>query len=110
MAATKLAELLKQREQTLQLSPSWKRKGYIAVSNKIIHDKAISLPAKGLYCYLLSRCFQKTNCFPGNDMIEKDLGLSKPSIVKYKQELERNELITIKRRGHGRTNVYVLKY
>ena len=105
----KVGKILEQRDKLI-LDPKWKRFGYTSLGNKIIINPKISLPAKGLYWYLLTRCFQKNECFPGNELIGKDLGLTRPTIVKYKKELVDNNLIKVKKGGWGKTNRYILRF
>ena len=47
-------------------------------------------------------------CFPGQERLAKDMGNGVRSVVRYLAELEEVGLITIKRRGQGRPNLYTI--
>jgi len=108
----KINSIIKQKLETAELTiePHWKRHGYIALGNKIIIHPKLSIGAKLFYTYLLMRCFRKDNCFPSYETIGKDLRVSKHTIIKFKNELIKTNLIKVYRRGWGKTNKYVLKF
>ena len=47
-------------------------------------------------------------CFPGQDRLAKDIGVSRQSVNTHVKELERKGVISIKRLGQGRANLYEL--
>ncbi len=57
---------------------------------------------------LLAYAWQAGNCFPGAERLKEDLQCGINQITRYLQELERAGLITVRRRGQGKTNVYTL--
>lgn len=96
--------------ERIEIAPDWQKRGYVALSNKILYNKKLSNDAKVLFWYLLTRAFGKDNCFPSNSTIMKDLKVKRrETIIKYKKELLSEGLIKIKRRGNHKTNVYILK-
>ena len=102
----KLSNLL----PSIILDPRWKREGHLSIGNKILYKRGLSIGAKVMYWYFLSRCFQKDNCFPGNKTIGEDLGIKRPeTIIKYKSELVKHGLIKVIRRGKNKTNIYIIK-
>jgi DNA-binding transcriptional regulator YhcF (GntR family) len=94
---------------SIVIASNWKNKGYVAISNKILYSN-LSIQAKALYWYLLSRCFQKNNCFPSYEKMGRDLKIHPDTVIKYRKELENAGLIVHKRRGRGKTNVYILRF
>ena len=57
---------------------------------------------------LLSYAWHNDSCFPGQAKLAKDLGLSDRSVRTHLKSLEAHGLLEIKRRGLGKTNIYVL--
>ncbi|MCW5714042.1 MAG: helix-turn-helix domain-containing protein [Bauldia sp.] len=60
------------------------------------------------FAMLLSYAWQNDFCFPGQERLGADLGLSDRSVRTHLKSLEENGLLVIKRRGQGRTNIYEL--
>jgi len=83
--------------------------GFTQVPNVVLRDTSLSPGAKLCYAMLLSYAWQKDNCFPGQEALAKDLGISKRSTVRFMKELETSGYLEKKRRGLGRTNVYTLR-
>ena len=48
------------------------------------------------------------SCFPGQERLAKDMGVTDRSVRTYLQELEREQFIAIKQRGLGKPNLYEL--
>lgn len=95
---------------TIELDPRWRSKGHTAIGNKIMFNKKLTPYAKLIYWLLLIRCFSKDNSFPSNKSMAKDIGISVWSIKTHKKLLLESGLISMKRRGQGKTNVYILKF
>ena len=49
-------------------------------------------------------------CFPGQQKLATDMGLTRPRVTQLIGELERAGLITIQRRGQGKTNIYIIHF
>ena len=60
------------------------------------------------FAMLLSYAWQNDYCFPGQVRLAEDLGLHETNVRKHLKSLEANGLLTIKRRGQGKTNIYDL--
>ena len=60
------------------------------------------------FAMLLSYAWQNDFCFPGQERLAEDLGLSDRSVRTHLKFLEANGLLTIRRRGQGKTNIYEL--
>jgi hypothetical protein len=82
--------------------------GWTGVPNFILESNKISAGAKLTYAMLLKYAREGDQCFPGQARLAKEMGNGKRSIVRYISELERAELVTIKRRGQGRPNIYTV--
>src|SRR5437867_8986443 len=82
------------------------RGGFTQVPNFILKDPALSFGAKVAYSMFLSYAWHNDSCFPGQDRLAKDMGVTRPRVTQLIAELQRAGLITIQRRGQGKTNVY----
>src|SRR5919206_2940916 len=83
-------------------------KGFTMVPNHLLISNRISPGAKLTYAMLLKYAWQNDYCFPGQERLAKDMGVTDRSIRTYLQELEREQFITIKQRGLGKPNLYEL--
>jgi len=94
---------------TILIEDETLRAGFTQIPNRVLRAPNISRDAKILYAFLLSYAWQQRSCFPGYDQLCADMGAS-PSIVrKYMRELEQRGLLVQKRRGLGKTNLYILR-
>jgi hypothetical protein len=84
------------------------RSGFTQIPNAILRRPDVTPGAKLTYMALLSYAWQKGSCFPGQDTLADDLGVSKRSVVTYLQQLQDAGLLHVKRRGLGQTNIYTL--
>ena len=82
------------------------RRGFTVVPNLLFVLKGLSHGARLTYVLLLKYAWQEKSCFPGVDRLGKDLGVERKSVMRYTRELQNKGLITVKRRGLGKTNVY----
>ena len=60
------------------------------------------------FAVLLSYAWQNDYCFPGQERLAEDLGLSDRSVRTLLKSLETNGFIVIRQRGQGKTNIYEL--
>lgn len=84
------------------------QRGWTGVPNFILESKEISAGAKLTYAMLLKYARELDYCFPGQKRLAEDMGNGRRSVVRYLAELERARLISIKRRGQGRPNLYTV--
>jgi len=84
------------------------RRGWTGVPNFILESDQISIGAKLTYAMLLKYARELDECFPGQERLAKDMGNGLRSAVRYISELEQVGLISIKRRGQGRPNLYTI--
>jgi DNA-binding FadR family transcriptional regulator len=78
------------------------------VPNFILTNPGISVGAKLAYAMLLKYAWQDDACFPGQVKLAEDMGATDRSVRTYLKELESAELLEIKQRGLGKTNLYRL--
>jgi DNA-binding MarR family transcriptional regulator len=58
----------------------------------------------------LSYAWHNNLCFPGQDRLAKDIGMSIGSVDAFIKELQACGLIDITRRGQGKTNLYTINF
>jgi DNA-binding MarR family transcriptional regulator len=84
------------------------KQGFTQLPRYILKDKKLSFGARLTYAVLLSYAWQDDSCFPGQDKIAGDLGVSRQAVNGYLTELKDNEYINWERRGLGKTNIYYI--
>ena len=72
----------------------------------VLWDKGISDQAKMTYFALLRFARQDGNCFPGQTRLAAGRNISERTLREHLVELDHRGLISIQRRGNGRTNLY----
>jgi hypothetical protein len=93
---------------TLAVANAALRSGFVLLPRSILHAPGLSRDAKLLYAVLLSYAWQEGSCFPGYERLKADLQCGINQVTKYMVELEQAGLITRRRRGLGKTNLYTI--
>ena len=83
-------------------------KGFTMVPNHLLISNRISPGAKLTYAMLLKYAWQNDYCFPGQERLAKDMGVTDRSVRTYLHELETATFISIMQRGLGKPNLYEL--
>jgi hypothetical protein len=97
-----------ERNIELAMTDPIARGGFTQVPNFILKDPKLSVGAKVAYAMFLSYAWHNDFCFPGQDGLAKDMGMTRPRVTQLIAELQGAGLITIQRRGQGKTNVYTI--
>ena len=84
--------------------------GFTQVPNFILRNSQISVGAKVVYSMFLSYAWHNNHCFPGQERLASDMGMSVSRTNEFIKELEAANLIAITRRGQGKTNLYTIKF
>jgi hypothetical protein len=84
--------------------------GFTQLPNFILKDPKLSVGAKVVYAMFISYGWHNDFCFPGQDRLAKDMGMTRPRVTQLVGELEEAKLVTIERRGQGKTNVYTIHF
>lgn len=84
--------------------------GFTQLPNFILRNPDLSIGAKTTYALFLSYAWHNNLCFPGQDRLAKDIGMSIGSVNTFIKELEAAGLIEITRRGQGKTNLYTINF
>ncbi len=84
--------------------------GFTQVPNSILRNAKLSLGGRITYAMFLSYAWDNDFCFPGQDRLAKDMGMSRSRVTEFVTQLEKSGLITIQRRGQGKTNFYTIHF
>jgi DNA-binding transcriptional ArsR family regulator len=104
-----IGDILKERQNIiLKGADAATRGGFTQVPNFLLKSKNLSAGDKMTFAMLLSYAWQNDFCFPGQQRLAQDLGLSDRSVRTHLKSLEVRGLLAIQRRGQGKTNIYEL--
>src|SRR5437763_1422824 len=103
-----IGDVLKERNIEIIGADPVTRHGFTQVPNFILTKKDISVGAKLAYAMLLKYAWGDDACFPGQVKLAEDMGATDRSVRTYLKELETMQLLEIKQRGLGKTNLYRL--
>ena len=103
-----IGDLLKERNIILKGADAATARGFTQVPNFLLKSKTLSAGDKMTFAMLLSYAWQNDFSFPGQRRLAEDLGLTDRSVRTHLQSLEKHGLLDIKRRGLGKTNIYIL--
>ena len=93
---------------TLILEDKSLKYGFVQLPKQLLYARNLSRDAKILYAILLGYAWQEDRCFPGYRRLCFDMQASENMVRKYMRELEAVGLLSQKRRGLGKTNIYTL--
>lgn len=105
-----LNDLIREKNIELATPDPVARGGFTQVPNFILRNPDLSVGAKVVYAMFLSYAWHNESCFPGQERLAQDIGMSRSRVTEFISELSRSGLVTIQRRGQGRTNVYVVHF
>jgi DNA-binding MarR family transcriptional regulator len=103
-----IGDLIRDKNIVLKGADVLSQRGFTQVPNHLLRSDKISAGAKLAYTMLLSYAWHNEFCFPGQERLAKDMGAGERSVVRYIQELEKEQFIKVQRRGQGRANLYEL--
>jgi len=105
-----IKEIIRERNIKLDTQNPVARDGFTQVPNFILRDSGISVGAKVVYSMFLSYAWHNDSCFPGQDRLAVDMGLTRARVTQLISELDSAGLISIQRRGQGKTNLYTVHF
>jgi len=83
--------------------------GFTSIPNRILENPDLSLGARMAYAMLLKYAWQDDFCFPAQERVARDLGVTDRSVRTFLKELRDQKLIDWRQQGFNRPNVYYLK-
>ncbi len=105
-----IGDVLRERNIELATSDPVVRGGFTQVPNFILKHADLSLGAKVTYSMFLHYAWHNDSCFPGQDRLATDMGITQGRVSQFIKELQQASLIEITRRGQGKTNLYKIKF
>src|ERR1700723_1086991 len=105
-----IGDIIKERNIELATRDPVARGGFTQVPNFILRDPNIGLGAKVTYAMFLHYAWHNDSCFPGQEGLAVDMGMSQSRVSEFIKELAAAGLVEIKRRGMGKTNLYKIKF
>lgn len=102
-------DVLKERTIVLKGADAATAMGFTQVPNFLLKNKKLSSGDKVVFAMLLSYAWYNDFCFPGQQTLADDLGLSERSVRTHLKTLEAQGLLEIHQRGQGKTNIYALE-
>ena len=97
-----LGDLIRARNIVLKGGDALSQKGFTQVPNALLRHQTISPGAKLAYTMLLSYAWQNDFCFPGQETLATDMGVSSRSVRTYLKELEAKKLPDHPATGSGK--------
>jgi hypothetical protein len=105
-----IGEVIKEKNLQLDTINTVLANGFTQVPNFILKNPEISVGAKVAYAMFLSYAWHNDSCFPGQDRLAEDMGLVRSRVTQLITELDKAGLISIQRRGQGKTNLYTIHF
>ncbi len=99
---------LHQDGKTLIFQDENLRHGFAQIPNVVLRDSRLSGNECRLYALLLSYAWNDKECFPGHELLGEHMGLTRKSICELLSGLRKAKLITWKRQGQGKPNIYTI--
>ena len=82
------------------------KQGFTQLPNRVLKDTRLSFGARLTYAVLLSYAWDKDSCFPGQNTMAEDLGVSVRSIRTFLHQLKKYGYISWKYQGPSKPNIY----
>jgi len=105
-----IGEILREKNIRLDTDNPVVRGGFTQVPNFILREASLSLGAKVAYALFLSYAWHNDSCFPGQERLAAEMGMSRSRVTEFIGELESAGLVMIQRRGQGKTNQYTIRF
>ena len=84
--------------------------GFTQVPNFVLRKSDLSPGSKVVFAMFLSYAWHNNFCFPGQERLAEDMGMSRSRVTEFVTELEKAGLISVQRRGQGKTNIYTVHF
>ena len=103
-----IGDVLQQRFERIVVENEMLRAGFAALPYLVLRDTRLSVGARLSYAVLLMYAWQEGSCFPGQQRMAKDLGLSPRHLRRFLTELREQGYVSWRKTMPGGTNTYVL--
>lgn len=99
----------KPQEKSLVFRDRHMAKGFAAIPRAVLRDSKLSPSEKTLYALLIDYAWQDGECFPGQNTLALSMGLQRRQIINLLAALKKAKLISTKRPGLGKPNIYYIE-
>jgi AraC-like DNA-binding protein len=106
----RVGDMMKERNIELDTLDPVAKGGFTQIPNFILRAANLTPGAKMVYALFISYAWHNDCCFPGQERLAQDMGLSRSTVSTYVKELEGSGYLTLTRRGLGQTNLYTLHF
>lgn len=96
------------KTSTIKILDPLLSQGFTPIPNIILRSPKISMQNKALYALLLSYAWFDAHCFPGQERVAKDLGVTDRTVRTLLKELKEHGLIDWTQRGLNKSNIYYI--
>jgi len=103
-----MSEELLPDEKQVRFTDPVDQAGFTQIPNVILCDSRLKVGARFLYCHLSRFAWEDDSCWPGQERLAEEIGMSQRSVRLHLKELKDAGLISVRRRGLGKTNLYFL--
>src|ERR1044072_6963878 len=94
-----IGDILKDRNIILRGADAATAMGFTQVPNFLLKSKKLNSGDKMTFAMLLSYAWQNDFCFPGQQRLAEDMGITDRSVRTHLKALESNGLLVITQRG-----------
>src|SRR3972149_7358767 len=103
-----VGSLVRERLQQVIVENEMLRAGFAALPYLVLRDLRLSIGARLAYAVLLMYAWQEGSCFPGQERMAGDLGVSPRNLRRFLTELRNLGYVSWKKLMPGGTNTYYL--
>src|SRR5687767_7419958 len=103
-----IKNILAERTILLKGADDLSSRGFTQIPNHVLEDERLTFGARIVYAMLLRYAWQNNFCFPGQDTLANDMGTTDRQIRNLLTELKAVGYLEVRRRGQGKTNIYIL--
>ena len=103
-----LRPIQRQLDSRVKIREKWIRTGFTVVPNALLLDKRVSAQAKAIFAVLCLHAFNKEEARLSYEMLQEEIGLSRPQVARYLRELKGIGIIVVSRTG--RANRYEIVF
>lgn len=104
----KIGTLVKARVEQIIVENTMLRAGFAAFPYLVMKDRSLSIGARLAYAFLLMYAWQEGSCFPGQETLAQEMGISRAQVQRLLYELRDQQYIRIERTDRRFNNTYVI--
>ena len=108
MVVDRIGSIARERFEQIVIENEMLKKGFAAVPYEILLDTRLSIGARIAYSILLRYAWQEGSCFPGQERMARDIGISTRHLRRALAELRTHEYVSWRKLLPGGTNTYTI--